>query len=383
MIKSILEILINDKWLAIVPAAATFIIPIIMYSISKNKKIKTNVEMKTTEKIGTFVISSIGFIIVVASAIVSYQYTIVPEIKYMVSDFAIEKLNESSLKFNLGDLLHNNSDLIVYSYTPKAGEIVKKNTVVDIVMLNRNNPKFFTDTVSENRYVNDSNKGKIDALSTFNTNTIDLYLSDVGVKLNTKDDKYSRTLGQLNISDALIQLIDYETDKVVQEQISDQSGYIKFTEIPNGIYIFRIVREGYATQISQTPFKLEYNPNYEKDTLSWSINLLDNNSKFARQLFQIKIINENGEPLIGKKFEVRAIKNENNRDSYTSVAVYTNKNGIISLWHSIESGGVKTDYYDEVMFELASDYSIDIYDEKGNYINVNGSENKKIYELKF
>ena len=111
--------------------------------------------------------------------------------------------------------------------------------------------------------------------------------------------------------------------------------------------------------------------------------MLNNDNEFTSQLFQIKIVNKNGKPLIGKEFEIRAIKNGNGRESYTASIVHTNENGIVSLWHSIESGGITTDYYDEVVFELASDYSIDICDDKGRYITIDGSENKKVYELEF
>lgn len=293
----------------------------------------------------------------------------------------IYKLNECDLNYNLEDLVDDGK--IMYSCDPEIGTIVKKDTLIEVVMLSKNSSLFFTETVFETQYDSDYNKYDINSLSVFNTDTIDLYLSDVGVKLIAENDEYSKTIGQLNISEALVQLVNYETEEIIQEKISDQSGHIKFEKIPSGIYIFKIARKGYDTRISQTPFKLDYNPNFKEDTLSWSIDLLNNDSEFTGQLFQIKIVNKNGKPLIGKEFEIRAIQNGNGRESYTASVVHTNENGIVSLWHSIESGGITTDYYDEVVFELASDYSIDICDDKGHYITIDGSENKKVYELEF
>lgn len=378
MLHLILKILINEKLIAVITSVLVFVVSIIIYAVTKNEEDpKTK---KRNKKIG-IIIDFIVLVFGIATFIIGNKYTIVPDIKCMNSADVIYKLNECDLDYNLEDLVDDGK--ITYSCNPEIGTIVKKDTLIEVVMLSKNSSLFFTETVSEIQYDSDYNKCDINSLSTFNTNTIDLYLSDIGVKLIAENDEYSKTIGQLNISEALVQLVNYETEEIIKEKISDQSGHIKFEEIPSGIYIFKVARKGYDTRISQTPFKLNYNPNFKEDTLSWSIDLLNNDNEFTSQLFQIKIVNKSGKPLIGKEFEIRAIQNGNGRESYTASIVHTNENGIVSLWHSIESRGITTDYYDEVVFELASDYSIDICDDKGRYITIDGSENKKVYELEF
>lgn len=378
MLDLILKILINEKLIAVITSVLVFVVSTIIYAVTKNEEDpKTK---KRNKKIG-IIIDFIVLVFGIATFIIGNKYTIVPDIKCMNGEDVIYKLNECDLDYNLEDLVDDGT--IMYSCDPEIGTIVKKDTLIEVVMLSKNSSLFFTETVSETQYDSDYNKYDINSLSTLNANTIDLYLSDIGVKLNVENDEYSKTIGQVGISGALVQLINYETNDVVQEKFSDESGHIQFQEIPKGVYIFKIVRAGYDTRISQVPFKLDYNSNLKEDTLSWSVDLLNNDSEFTGQLFQIKIVNKNGKPLIGKEFEIRAIQNGNSRESYTASVVHTNENGIISLWHSIESGGITTDYYDEVVFELASDYSIDICDDKGKYINIDGSENKKVYELEF
>lgn len=140
--------------------------------------------------------------------------------------------------------------------------------------------------------------------------------------------------------------------------------------------------EGFEPLILTHPFKLEKIPNQDPAELVWGIGL-KNNDIFHDTKFKIKIIDKNGNPVVGKIFEVSPIREDLGLSSRSSIPVETNENGYISLWHSTTENGITTEYLDLVTFELNEKYNLYVIDEKGNYKVIGETINTDLYELIF
>ena len=311
-------------------------------------------------------------------------FTIVPNIYYYSPDSAIEELVSSSLTYDLDDFKDSEGKK-VYSVTPEIGKVVKKNSSVKIGLLGQNNSAFFEDFVSFDKSVINEYRERIDTnlLIPLNSNEIKLSLSDVGVYMYTDNQQEPRDLGQERPINAKVSLFDFDNDSLIDTKESDKLGQVEFNNIPNGIYYITVICDGYNELISKTPFKLNYNPSHKEDNLVWTISLVGNDDQFYENKFMIKIVDENGIPSIGKKYSIRAIKNGHNRLEYSSLPIYVDKNGYVSLYHSITRNGETTEYYEPITFELNKEYLIDIFDDNEHYVSINNIEKNNEYIVTF
>ncbi len=431
MTNNILEFLLDEKSLTIITGIVMVVVSSIILFICRNGENKK-------KYLVTFFADCIVLLLALMVYFVCNNYVVVPNIAHLYIAEAKAVLNDCGLKYNHEDFLNNNETVI--DCVPGIGEIVKKGSVIylntkqphsTVFESSQNDEENYggaissteefasemsqysnqpsnngTTNITDNKepfkqpesYISETTEGQTtkedieiseeiykydtDYSMTFNTDTIKLYLSDIGVKLNVDDSNFSRTLGQVNISGAKVQLINCETGKVIQQKTSDENGYVELSKIPKGCYILRVEKSGYITQLSEKAFMLNYDPNIEESNLSWSIDLMKNDAVFNKQGFQIKVVDINNNPVIGKEFTVTAIKKGYNQSSFTYLSVCTDENGFISLWHSTQSGNVETDYYDKVTFELSSDYSIDLYAGNNKIKSFDGSEGKDTYIIK-
>lgn len=340
------------------------------------KRIKRDKVVKNISAIS----SIISFIILCTTLILKTSYTIVPNIFGQSRDSAISTLNSANIQYDINDF-KNTDGKVVFDTIPKAGKLIKKSSKIKIYLIDENNALLYKLTGTSDSQIIDSNVD-VNSLTTFNTNKLELHLSDIGVYLHTPENpEDGRDLGQIPITNAVVQLIDYNTRQVVKEQTSDANGHVKFEEIPSGTYTYSIVREGQKTQVSMFPFKLDYSPDKSEDILVWRVSLKSNNDKFYKQQFKVKVVDKKGNISVGDNFEVRAIKKGGSKNSYSSLPIYTNKDGYLSLWNSIEEQGKITEYYRWISFQLNEDYIIEIYTENGEYVTLDGSEGKDEYTI--
>lgn len=346
--------------------------------LAANFKKKTNSQKEkllSKCKIILDVISALALIIIF---IINTNFTLIPNVLRLNSEDAKRDLQNAGLSYNLEDFREDEGK-IVYSVYPDVGTPVKKKTEVSVVLLNKNNSLFYEKLSLESEYKFDKDTDNIDP---FNTNKIELVFEDIGIYMHTENPENTRKLGQETLKGAIVELIEYNTQKVVFQKACNESGHVIFDNIPSGTYVYRISCSGYKTYISDQPFKLELNSNYEEVSLVWGINL-KNDDEFYTKKFKIKIIDENGNPVIGKKFDVCPIKEDTDSNTYSYMPVWTDENGYISLWREITINGVATEYFDLVTFELNKKYVINIIDKNGNCKTIEGPINRNIYEIKF
>lgn len=375
--------LLNNNSTTVLISLITILISasLFLHIAIRNLKYGKKQRAKKWKKAGTL-IEIIGACITIFTFILTQLWTIVPDIRDFSRDVAIFAIKEAGLKYNYLDFL-NDDGKAVYSFSPPKDTVVRKGTQIRVKMLSKDNPAFFTDVLPEEKYQEANKHDIIDiALSTFNTNQLELHLSDTGLVLYPENFE-QREIGQKSISGALVQLINYTTNEMIMEAVSDVSGKVLFEKIPDGIYLYKIVREEYDTYYSVSPFGISYDAREKEDELVWGVNLRGKGEQFYSTKFKVQIVDKQQKAIPGKVFEVRAIKKGNARTSYTSIPVYTDDNGYLTLWHSTECDGISNDYYDIVSFELNCNYIMDVVDERGKYISIDGANSKEIYIVQF
>lgn len=357
---------------------AEFSLTIIISVLLIRSVIKNNEKIfKILGIISTIIVSSLPLV----SAISNSRYTVVPSIRNLSTEFAIHDLNEASLDYDMDDFI-DSENKIVNSVEPEEGSRVKRHTKVKVTMSIPNTLEH-EKTISENDYFTRKNNYILYSLEPFNTNKLELHLSDIGVLLHTENEEYSREIGQKKITNAKVSLINIYNDKTIVEKISDKEGKVVFENIPDGTYIYRIERDGYETLVSEVPFKLAYDNTKEESVLVWGISIKNDSNVFNSPKFRIKIVDNNGNVIKRKEFDVRPIK-EAQRSSFSSIPVYTDENGYICLWHSERiNNEPEADYYDVVDFELEQEYQLDIVDSYGDYKTIDGSRGKSEYIICF
>lgn len=358
-------------------------------SLSKKSKQKEQT-IKIIEIVCSIIVALISLFFIIYCNI----YTAIPNIKGLSAESAKGRIYDALMEVNMEDFKDSDNKLVWSISIEKdgdvkeaeAGDCVKQHTTIRVKMLDKDSPKFYEQVVPEKNYLKhkDNYQAIIDSsISSFNTNKLELSLSDIGVLLHAENDEYSSEIGQERIVNANVSLINIYNDKIIDEKISDIEGNVVFENIPDGTYIYKIEREGYETLVSEIPFKLAYDSTKNEDFLVWSISMENDSVVFSNPKFRIKIVDNKGNAVKGESFDVRPIKDEQ-RNSFSSIPVVTDESGYLTLWHSEKiNNDPETDYYDMVTFELEQKYQLDIVDSDGNYKTIDGNKGKTEYIICF
>ena len=379
----IMLFLLNDNSTTVLNSVIIILISasVFLYIAIGDLKYGKKQRAKKWKTAGT-IIEIVGAVLTLVVFILGKKWTIVPDIRDFSRDDAIFAIKDAGLDYNVLDFF-NDEGKVVYSCSPPKNTIARKDTQIRVNMLSKDDPAFFTNVVPEEKYHEENKRDIADmAINSFNTNRLELYLCDVGLVLLSENSE-KREIGQINITDARVQLFNYTTNKMVMEAVSDASGKVRFENIPDGKYVYKIIREEYKTYYSVNPFGISYNAKEKEDELVWEVNLRSGNEQFYSTQFKVQVVDKQQKPIQRKAFEVRAIKKGNTRTAYTSIPVYSDENGYLTLWHSTECDGISNDYYDIVSFELSAHYVMDIINDRGKFVSLDGDINEKMYIVQF
>lgn len=302
----------------------------------------------------TYILLIVSLIIVlIASAYLFLQYTMLP--KGNSSDEMQHGYSENSDSSNrLDDDLHDKEDIndtgTMYNETDdiKQGE-------------NGDSEKIPVTPIPAPQYRRGYYNGP------YNADTFTLYTDVAAARMITNDTDI-RLLGVQPNTAILVeaQLIDFETDDIIDQKSAFLGEEITFSNIPSGTYYYTVSCDGYKNAFPDELFRLEEDVSQPKDELPWSVDLEENNSS-PSPYFKIQLKNMQGEILRNTSAYVRAINSQHlSPNEFSACPVTSNDQGYLTLWSNTDG----VDYYDVVSFQLFDGYLLEVALENGEYISV-------------
>lgn len=349
MFEKVIKWMIGNNALATVSVVLTTIIfPFNIYLIKNNQ----NKTVSYISNIVGFVIALVTIILLIAKS----QYTVVPYLYDLSAESAKTRIVDAGLKYDKHDFL-DDDDKYIISVIPDSGSVVKKNSTVRVVMVNKYSDFASSGLLNEDEENNDKYKDMI--LYGINTNHLELVVNDIGAYISTKREKNARDIGHLKLENAKIELIEYFTNKPIMKEYSNKYGLVNFNNIGPGIYYFKASCDGYETTVSDAPFKLVQNDRYEDNPGTWRISLKRKDQQFQEPSFNVKIIDENEKPIIHEELQVRVFHKDYEHTAFHSIKLVSDGEGYLSLRSYDTLNNVTTENLDRVSIQLGLDYEIE------------------------
>ena len=282
--------------------------------------------------------------------------------------------NNAQEKYALGIPL-DNPCFYVNNISPLPGTLVKKNSAVDLTV----SWKSFETNEQENT-ANDKKMPEIlktvpdpysnydpNSIVPINTNELSISATELAaIVYNERGEKY--TVGINPEQPVLVQfdLINLFDGTPVQTLCANMGEQVHFTNIPDGVYFFKISSEGYKTYVDEMPFALNYDSSKEKSTIATGVDLERNDITYGSE-FRVRISN----PYAVDKPEgyaslyvTAALKGKNNYSQFTPITV--NEEGYLSTY-----GWTNDIWYDSVAhFIVADGYTLFVANHDLNYTKI-------------
>lgn len=217
---------------SLITAVGSFIITFLALIIFKNKTSKIAKKIELISKLLSIVFAILSILIIV----IQMSFSLVPNIYGYEPEYAKIKIHESKLDFTM-DNFRGSDGKLVYETIPEINTVVRKNTKITLVFIDKDHELFYTQLKPESNYNYYSGNINIDLLTPLNADSFELIFNDIGVYLHAENPEYSRDLGQYIPKNVHVQLINYETQQVVDEKNSNFSDSVVFNNIPKGTYI--------------------------------------------------------------------------------------------------------------------------------------------------
>lgn len=279
----------------------------------------------------------------VATGIVKYKYSKVPDVIGAISQNAITTLKESDLNVDFNLLSYNGKKLTEYSLNilvvntkPNKGSIVKKGTTVKLIF----------GTFDDIRKVRINDNVKVDTLTpeskeriyNYNSRSV-TYTPFEQIGIATFGEKGYFYIGGKNMNaNVSVSLFDYKTNKKIKTQKTKCSKYDRinettFSKLKDGKYFYSATLDGYKKYISE-PFGIKYEPEKKRDNTNFGLFLQKEDSKTTNK-FKIKIKNGEGKVVRNKEVQFRTIDKDNTQLYFQKDYFKTNSNGYLT-----ESGNI-------------------------------------------
>lgn len=280
----------------------------------------------------------------------SYSYASVEQM-LLNKGFGIENVNFDGIA---EEKLESGEEPASYYFkvthmTPEPGTFVEKDTKVTLNVTwsnycenitvkpdgnisNPDEPSITPDVGNTNIFDAKSFYGNVDEryMHTYNMNEISLHISEESMYIYTENTTSSSGFYPENIK-LEARLIDYENDKVISTQFTEIGNEIIFEDIPNGIYYYIVLADGYEMYVPYSLLRLEYNELAEKDSLTWGIHLERIECDYSEP-FKIQICNKQGVPLGNTEAEIRVVSEDDlSPDCYSVNYVMSDENGYLTI----------------------------------------------------
>lgn len=170
---------------------------------------------------------------------------------------------------------------------------------------------------------------------------------------------YEMTLGVPLNGSAIVQMIDYNSRNIVDEQICASGSSIEFSGFPDGTYYFYVYGDGYAAYISEPIQYTHTESGYDGNGQSWGCSLVPINSTISAA-FRIKLVDQASNPISnrGYNFGVPDALGSIQSCGWTT----SNDEGYLTTWGMIND----VEYYDVLEFAVYNDRVFKLYDENSD-----------------
>ena len=337
----------NDAITIITNMLTVIIFPINIYLIIKERDKKSTI---ISNVVGLFV-AIIGISILITQSIL----VVVPNVYDLSGENARIKISDASLKYNKADFLEEDEKIVI-GMEPDAGSVVKKNSEVRLIMVNKNSEIANSGVLD---YLDDLTEIDGATLYGVNNDHIELIINEVGAYITTEDYSETRPLGHVKLENAKVELYDYLSNEVVYTEYSNEYGLVEFYNLNPGIYYYKVTLDGYQSYKSPTPFKLVSEEREKDDLGTWLVSLEKENTEFFEYSYMVQITKDS-KPFMGKEFYVTAFNNDYLEECPQSLPLYTNEKGELSLKAKIISDSTTTDKLYPITIRQAKNYNIEI-----------------------
>lgn len=330
----------------------TYIITVLIFPIN------IGLIIKEKDKKTTIISNTIGLIIAIIGIsllIVKSALVVVPNVYDLSGENARIKISDASLKYNKADFLEEDEKIVI-AMDPDAGTVVKKNSQVRVIMVNKNS-EIANSSVLD--YLDDvTNIGNV-TLYGANNDHIEFIINEVGAYISTENQSETRTLGHIKLENAKVELYDYLSNEVVYTEYSNEYGLVEFYDLKPGIYYYKVTLDGYKTYKSPTPFKLICEDREKDDLGTWVVSLEKETIEFFEYEYMVKAT-KNSKPVMGKEFLITVFNNDYLEECPQSLPLFTNEKGEFSLRARIISDGKTIDKLYPITIKQAKNYNIQI-----------------------
>lgn len=315
------------------------------------------IKKEKDKKIG-YISNSVGAVITILTLLCIFaksQYAVVPNVYDLSGESAKIKIMDASLQYDKHDF-YESDDKVVITMIPDAGTIVKKQTDVRVIMVNKNSDLALAGILGD---IGKETTVDNMVLYGLNTDHLELIVNDIGAYLSTQKERNFRDIGHLKLENAKVELVEYFSNKAVMTEYSNKYGLVEFQSIEPGIYRFKASCDGYETMLSEIPFKIINEKDYKDDPGTWRLSLKKENQQFYDLDFKVKVT-ENNKPLMGEEFQARVIHKDYNREAYHSIILVSDERGYLSIRHYETINNITTQELEEATFTLGEDYYFEI-----------------------
>lgn len=336
----------------------------------------------------------IGMVLITTTALSSFiayitkEYDYLPEVNY--NSYSYASVEQMLLNKGFGienvifdgvaeEKLESGEEPASYYFKviqmePKPGTFVEKDTKITLSVTWMNDYENITVKPDENfsnsegpssvpgvDYINDfdakSFYGNVDEryMFTYNMNEFSLHIAEESMYIYTENTTRSSGFYPENMK-LEARLIDYENDKVISTQFTEIGNEIIFEDIPNGIYYYMVLADGYEMYVPYSLLRLEYNELAEKDSLTWGIHLERIECDYSEP-FKIQICNKQGVPLGNTEAEIRVVSEEDlSPYRYMVDYVVSDENGYLTICREYNG----KEHYESAVFSVKSGCQLQI-----------------------
>lgn len=188
-----------------------------------------------------------------------------------------------------------------------------------------------------------------------NANEISLHISEEAANIYTENTVSNAGFYPEAVR-VEVQLVDYKTNETIGSRTAYMGDEVIFDDIPDGIYYYMILAEGYERYVPYSLFRLEYNEFEEKDILTWGGCLRKIGSNYS-EAFKILICDKQGIPFDNTEAEIRVISEENlSPDHYSTHYVTSDENGYLTVWRAVDD----VEYYELAEFSVKAGCRLEV-----------------------
>lgn len=376
MLHKIMEIVYD--WNPTLLLAIGLAIDIVLYAIERPKKLCS---------VKSFIIVLVIVLSLCGMAYVQYvqrEYTKMPDVDdRTILLTAIQAITGNDLKcspdldsdyayydestraqYKAGNDITSNSHYKVIQVDPSPGELVRKGTTVKIwVTWSDTFRAVAVDESGENHFDPKEYYGSVEAeyLYPFNADSFSLTISKAALYISID----GQTIYDLGVyaQDALpvsASLVNYKTGEIVETKNAFVGDTVRFANLPDGAYYYRVDCEGFKTYVPESPFRLQRDTSEEAHKLPWAVTL-EEIGKGLGQSFKVQVQDQYGNPVANTETNIRGqYQDTPDFDGCFMLDMKTDENGYLMGMFNMD--------YKVAWFQLIDGYILQVMGEDGEYV---------------